>query len=134
MSAKTSDWLGGEQPPGGLALWFGVLAPALAWLLHLLISYGLAALACGPGWPFFTFAGLRGGQALMALLTVVALAVIVAAAWANRRYLRRWPVSDPWHGTHLATWLAQAGLWLSGMFFVAVLFAGIADIVVSQCR
>jgi hypothetical protein len=134
VSAESSDWSWGERLPRGRALWFGVLAAPLAWLLHLLASYGLAALTCATGWPFFTIAGLRGVQGLMALLTLAALAVILAAAWASFQHLRAWSPADPWHGTHLPQWMAYSGLLLSGMFFIAVLFTGIADIVVTQCR
>jgi hypothetical protein len=37
------------ESPRSLALWFGVLAPPLAWASHLLLGDGLFELGCSPG-------------------------------------------------------------------------------------
>jgi hypothetical protein len=114
--------------------WFGVLAGPLGWLVHLLASYGMSALACAKGWPGFTLFGWGGAQALIAGLTLAIEALIVAAGWRAYHHWRRLRDQGGRGGSGFDQWMAFAGLLLSGMFFIAVLFAGIPAIALRPCR
>ena len=125
-----------ELEPHPRALWFGVLAGPLGWLAHLLASYGIAALACARGWPGFTLAGLSVAQTLMVGLTLAIEVVIGSAAWSAYTHWRRYQQAGERgrNRTHFTRWMAKAGMLVSGMFFIAVLFGGIPDILVRACR
>ncbi|CAJ0785018.1 hypothetical protein [Ralstonia chuxiongensis] len=80
----------GGCPVSRAALWFGVLAPPLAWSAHALCSYLVASRLCGSGDAGSAAAGLRYALSTPFLLvTAVTLAVALAGAWVGHRNWER---------------------------------------------
>jgi hypothetical protein len=129
-----TGWSSPELKRHGRALWFGVLTGPVAWLGHLLVSYVMASLTCRRAWPGFTLFGWSGGQALMVIFTLAVLALITAAGWQAYQHWRRLRARAGWRGTGFDQWVAFSGVLLSGMFFVAVVCAGVPAVVLLPCR
>lgn len=127
------------------ALLFGLLAPPLVWAIQLYLNFGLASHACFPGeTPRATF--LSGWEQLwIALLAVnVVCAAICAiglfASGYSWRRLRGQPAvvaGAPGERTHGAgdrlRSFAVAGLMVSGVFTVAILFDTVYLWALSTC-
>ncbi|KAB1087303.1 hypothetical protein F4V91_13255 [Neorhizobium galegae] len=115
-------------------LWTLFTAPTV-WALHFIACYATVAVFCAKRLPSsFTFDGVR---IALVIVTVLALAMIVLAgylAW------RQWGfgAADPPHDepTRDARTLFQgfATLLLSGLSFVAVVFASIPLIFIAECQ
>jgi hypothetical protein len=97
-------------------LWFGALAGAIAWSLHLLVAYALVGVACATG------LGI-----LIDLTTLVTALVTVAGGVAAWRNWRRPEIGD---GGRL---LAVGGMLLNGMFLFAILVEGYPNLVLGPC-
>lgn len=97
-------------------LWFGALAGAIAWSLHLLVAYALVGVACATG------LGI-----LIDLTTLVTALVTVAGGVAASRNWRRPEIGD---GGRL---LAVGGMLLNGMFLFAILVEGYPNLVLGPC-
>jgi len=111
-----------------------VLTGPLAWLVHLTVSYVLASLTCLRVWPGFTIFGWSGGLVMMIVFTLAILALIATAGWLAFQHWRRLSRRTDWRGTGFDRWMAFSGVLLSGMFFVAVLFAGLPAVMLQPCR
>ena len=114
------------------SLWTLFTAPVV-WALHFLASYGAFSVYCAK-------AGGTGFDTLrlvLALITVLALAVIVMAAWLA---WRQWGfgAQDPPHDepTDRSRTLFQgfATLLLSGLSFIAVLYGALPLIFIEGCQ
>jgi hypothetical protein len=128
-----TDWSSGQLKRHERGLWYGVLAGPLGWLVHLLASYAMAALTCSRGWPGFTLFGWSGGQTIMLIFTLAVEALIASAGWTAYHDWMRFPARPGWRGNGFERWMAFSGVLLSGMFFVAVLFAGFPLVALRPC-
>ena len=72
-----------------LSLWFGVLGGAIAWLLHLLLAYGIAEFGCVSGVGDTHFLGFSGVAVLELIVTCITLAVAISASLIAQRNLHR---------------------------------------------
>ncbi|WP_164102415.1 hypothetical protein [Candidatus Laterigemmans baculatus] len=70
-------------------LWFSVLGGAVAWTLHLLLSYGVAEFGCVSPFRTIDWIGLSGVAWLEILVTLLTLAVAVASTLIALRIKRR---------------------------------------------
>jgi len=129
-----TEWSSSELKRHGRRLWFGVLTGPLAWLVHLTVSYVLTSLTCLRVWPGFTIFGWSGGLAIIIVFTLAILALIATAGWLAFQHWSRLESQTGWRGTGLDRWMALSGVLLSGMFFVAVLYAGLPAVVLQSCR
>lgn len=116
------------------SLWTLFTAPVV-WALHFLASYGAFSVYCAKaGGAPFSFDTLRMA---LAVITVMALAMIVLSAWLA---WRQWGfgIHDPPHDepTEHARTLFQgfATLLLSGLSFVAVTYGALPLIFIAGCR
>jgi hypothetical protein len=79
--------------------WLSLLLGSAIWFLHLNLVYGLASLACKWDWFPFTFAGLPALLVFEALITLVALLlmlVVIYLPWRDwRRYQSGPPADNP---------------------------------------
>jgi len=105
-----------------LPLWFGVLAPPLAWGAHLVLGDLIFELGCSPGVRGHTLAGLS--LETWALIQTLVAAVIIAAAGvlAGAAWRRIHAISDgtAWNRAHA---LALAGM-ASGLIYLALIAYG----------
>lgn len=114
MQSPIADWL----------LWFGVLGGAMAWLLHLLLSYGVSEFGCVSAFADTRLLGFSGVAWLEAGVSVLALALAIGAsviAQRNRRLLSgevnaaRLESGDP------RVFMARSGVLASGLFVFIIL-------------
>jgi hypothetical protein len=114
-----------DRPRGKLLLWTGFLAPALAFLLNLEVSYGLVPPACR-----------ADSEWTIHLANLLCLLISAGAGWIAwgewRRTGRRWP--DDGVGTEpRSRFLAALGV-LSGGFFALVIVAQwLGTVILNPC-
>jgi len=107
------------------ALWFGVLAGPLAWLLHLGLSYPLVPLSCATEW----------GAVFHLISLVTALAAVAAAtvAWQSWQQLRaEGPEGTVQYGRQ--GFMALAGLLKSILFLAVILAQWLPVLFISPCN
>jgi hypothetical protein len=109
-----------------VALWFGALGGALAWTVHLLLSYALVAPACA-----------AGGVWMLHAVTVGTLAPTILAGLLSHRAWQRHR-ADPQTGVRgeKSGWrrfMALAGLVLSVLFGLAIVLEGLPAAILSPC-
>lgn len=105
------------------ALWFTLWAGAAAWLLHLLLVYGIAEFGCRAGWGDRLFLGLSHvSWSLLAVTgaTLVLASVATAVGWRNAR-LSRALATELSADNHARLFTARAGWITSGLFVVIIL-------------
>lgn len=121
---------------GLLALGFGIVGAPLAWNTELLVGSALSGHQCYPRnlpLPVPLWAGT--GEVLLAM-SLVALALGVAAAWVSWHSWTRTREEKPGsaHGGNGRTrFMALSGLLTSGLFLVALVFTIAAVALVPLC-
>jgi len=101
------------------SLWFGLLGGAIAWLLHLLLAYGIAEFGCVSGVGDTQFLGLSGVAALEILVTILTLAIAGSASVIAQRNYDRDSSGDPSidQGMHdPRVFMARSGVLTSRLF------------------
>jgi len=115
-----------SQGLGLLALWLGLLAAPVAWLVNLLLSYSLVLWACSTGRQY--------------TLHLVTLAMLLVAAGGGLMAWRAWQqAGSEWHNEAggvlpRSRFMAAMGILLSGLFFLVILAQGIPSFVLSACE
>ncbi|MDY7227705.1 hypothetical protein [Hyalangium rubrum] len=107
------------------ALWVGVLAPPLAWLFLLQVSYSVVTTDCRQAQPL-----LMHGLTLGALLLV---GVGALAAWRSWKALRAEPASLESEGPGRARFMALLGLVESALFALVIVSNSISTFLLSPC-
>jgi hypothetical protein len=113
-------------------LWFGVLAPPVAWGAHILIGDLIFELGCSPGVRSHTLGGLSL-EFWAVLQTLVAALIIVAAgllAWGAWRRLSSTSDGTAWHR---ASALALAGVASGVIYLLLVAFDLVAPLILRGC-
>jgi hypothetical protein len=112
-------------PPGTLALWTGLLAGPIAWLLALEIAYVLVEASCR-GTPAV---GLHAASVSM-LVAALAGGLLAGSAWI--RAGAEWD-DDAAEPESRRRFLAIGGMFTSALFSLAILGQWIATWIVSPC-
>lgn len=107
-------------------IWIGVLGGAVAWSLHLLLSYLAIAMSCRGGWTAEVVAALGGVIPVLHALSALGVLGALVAGGAAILVLRRG--EDPRHRG-----LASVGLGLDAIFLVAIGFAASSVFLVPVC-
>lgn len=112
-------------------LWFGILAPFVAWTLNELAGYVIADRSCVAGGGSLTTAGWIG----LFTLNLLALAVAAGAGVVSHRVFREWssqplPRSEGWGRVEF---MALAGVFISGLLLLNILYFGIMPFIVDPC-
>jgi hypothetical protein len=130
------------RPPGFVAIvtpWFVLLGGAAAWVLHLVLAYGIVEIACQSdrldgvllGLPMADFFG----YALTLLAGLTALAAGLLAYGRLVEDPRVDPVDDP--GAHEVfgrrRFMTYVGLLMNGLFLVAILAGGLPFLFLRAC-
>lgn len=110
-------------------LWFSFLGPAIAWLVHLLVSYAFVSIGCD-------VAPEQGVAMSLHLLTAIFAMVAVACGLVSYRiWLRIKPLAldlrsepDPW-----VTFMSIGGLINAGLFLVIIVATWSTLLVLSPC-
>jgi hypothetical protein len=122
-----------ERSSRSFALWFGLLAPPLAWGAHLLMGDGIFELGCARGFTQKEIVGLPLAtaaiieSALMAGVTVLA-GVLSYRAWRRLRRER--------DGTSLdrATAIAVMGMASAAFYLAIILFGILPSLLLHACE
>jgi hypothetical protein len=111
-----------------LALWGGILVPAGAWSVHLLLGYLLVTLACLGNWPLLVLGLLlHGFTLLLALVTVVSTVIAYRAGRA---------ATGPGETTDARdrrTFMVHLAIFLGALFLLLILAGDIPNFFVRPC-
>ena len=99
-------------------LWFGLLGGTTAWAAHLLVSYAIVALGCGP-------LGETAVRVLLVVVTVLTGAVAVVSLVAARQIT---PARTTWRLS-----FARAGVLLDGLAIFGIIVAGTLPFALRAC-
>ncbi len=113
-------------------LWFGVLAPPLAWLTHLLLGDLIYELGCAPGTRAKEIFGLSLHMWTLAA-TIALLAVTVAAGVLAFRALRRLMAESDGASLDRATAMAFVGVASSLLYGAIQVFGLLPSFVLAPC-
>ncbi|HEY2777762.1 MAG TPA: hypothetical protein VGI77_07635 [Gaiellaceae bacterium] len=108
-------------------VWFGVLAPPLAWAAQLVTAYAFEEAGCGRPDSSLWGAGLGG---LTGIVVIACGVLAVAGGAASFTVLR---VARPSDGTGLAAFLAAWGVSASFIFLLAIVLTGISLVPLDAC-
>lgn len=125
MPSSTSRRALSSAPRTLLALWTGILAGPLVYLLDLELSYALANRACE-----------AGSAALYALTTAAAAAIVAAAGLLSWREWRRLPESADMTGARAVDrnrFLAVSGLAFSAGFLLLIVSNFVPKFMLGVC-
>src|SRR5690606_2864075 len=123
--------IGGEPPVGRGRLFVAVFGGAIAWSLHLLVSYLIIAVFCNARWP-----GLRTALVAATLLSAAGAAAsgaVAYRAWRRRVNGQAWDaaLSDP-HG-RATGFLLVMGMVAAGLFLLIILLGGLPPFLLPGC-
>ena len=103
-------------------LLFVALGAPVSWALHLLAVYFVQTMDCITAWD--------GSGWVIALLTVLAAAVALAAGWIALRLRRAIPDDE---GNHWIGFVALLGIGGAPVFTMGIVLAGLAPAFVATC-
>lgn len=118
-------------------LWFGTAGPMTAWILHGISSFVISDAACAGGhvasWASFS---IRGLQAILIGITVVALSVSVGGGLVAYGAWRSLSAAELHRDPARARgeFLAAAGVFISIIFSLAIIWAGLAPLLTGLCE
>jgi hypothetical protein len=111
---------------GLMLLWFGFLGSAIAWLLHLVISYVLVLPACMYGIPIVIHAA-----SLLLLGTALLSGWISYGSWQD---LGRSTEDEEGGVVGRSRWMALSGMVAGGWFALVIVAQWIPAFMLSPCR
>jgi hypothetical protein len=118
--------------PRSFALWFGVLAPPLAWGIHLVLGDLIFELGCSPGvsGPGILGLSLETWAVIETVVAAVITAVAGATAHAAWRRLRVIANGTAWNRAHA---MALAGMGSAFIYLALIAYGFMAPIFLSRC-
>lgn len=124
--------------PGAAALWYGLLGAPAVWSLQLVVGYALVAVPCEVDPATRGTASTTGVPEAAIAVSVVAF---LLAAGALSTAIRSWRAAPAEEGTvleravrHRIAFMAFAGIFVSVLFTIGVVFATVGLFVLSPCR
>lgn len=109
-------------------IWFGVLAPPLAWAAQLVTGYAFEEAGCGRPDASLFGAGLNG---LTAIVVILCGALAAAGGAAS---LTAWHATRPSDESGPGLFLAGWGLAASFIFLLAIVLTGVSLIPLDACN
>lgn len=132
-----------QEGPGVVALLFGLAAGPAAWIIHLLLDYGLSSYACYPADQPHLRAPPPGWAAEKPVLAAITLACLVLAglglwtSWLNWRNTREEQIKGPHHvievGEGRSCFLSLCGMLTSAGFAIAIAVSAASIVRVPSC-
>jgi hypothetical protein len=121
--------------PVAWRVWCALLGAPSAWALHFLAAYGLMEAGCAADWDQSNIIGLNGVAAAVLLATLLTIPALLATGLVAHSLLRR--AREETGRSNAATasdaHIGQAGLILSALFLVAVIFETVPVLVLQPC-
>ncbi len=112
-------------------VWLTVfLAGAIAWSLHLMVSYAVASMGCTFALDHMTLFGISAIPFLIGLITL--LAALVSISTGVLAY-RKWQRTEVNQVDGFARFLTLGGTVLNGLFTVLILFEAVPVLMVRPC-
>jgi hypothetical protein len=130
------------RPPGpaaALAPWFAFLGGAAAWVLHLVMAYGIAEIACRSDRLAGTLLGMPLADVFGLALTLLAGLTAIGAGVVAYGFVAADPRTDPIDDTGaLETigrrrFMGYGGLLMNGLFLLAILGGGLPFLYLRAC-
>jgi hypothetical protein len=115
-----------------LPLWFGVLAPPLAWLAHLLLGDLLYELGCAAGMRTKAILGLRL-DAWAVIQTAALLSITIAAGMLAFRAWRQLQAQSNGGSLDRAKAMALVGVASSALYTLILLFGLLPSMFLPEC-
>jgi hypothetical protein len=119
--------------PGARHLWFALLGAGAAWMVRFMAAYLLLEVACRAGWQQQRLLGLNGVAVAVLLTTIVCAPVAAASGAMAWRTLRRGRAEATGDALERDSYIGGAGLFLSGLFLLAMLAETIPALVLAPC-
>jgi hypothetical protein len=118
--------------PRSFALWFGVLAPPLAWGVHLVLGDLIFELGCSPGAGGTGILGLSLETWAVLETVVAALITVAAGATAHAAWRRLRAISDgtAWDRAHA---MALAGMASAFIYLALIAYGFLAPLFLNRC-
>jgi hypothetical protein len=113
-------------------LWFGIVAPPLAWLAHLLLGDLIFELGCAPGMRSKALFGLSL-HVWAVVESVVLLALTVAAGLLSFRAMRRLQAESNGASLDRAQAMAVVGVASAVLYALIIAFGVAPSFVLPQC-
>jgi hypothetical protein len=114
-----------SSAPAILLLWAGILAGPMAWALDLSISYAIVKWTCS-----------SQHTVVLHAITIVAMLLTAAGAWASTIALRRGPadaVDDAARPADRAKFMALLGLTSCALFALAIIASVVPRVALDAC-
>jgi hypothetical protein len=121
-------------------IWFGLIAGPVVWAAHFTLTYALASTACQSGFLVDrTLFGINALTATLILITIVALAIMIYAAFLSHR---NWQILRSHNDPHLIgvpeenrhRFMAFSGLALNIIFMVSVILSILPSFFFNPCQ
>jgi hypothetical protein len=118
--------------PRSVPLWFGVLAPPLAWGAHLVLGDLIFELGCSPGVRGPGILGLSLESWALIETVVVAAITVAAGVLAYRSWRRLRPISNgtAWGRAHA---MALAGMGSAFIYLALIAYGFMAPFFLNRC-
>ena len=107
-------------------LWLGLLGGPLVWATYFTIGYFFVEASCRTA-TGSTIIGLPGPAVIVVALTIVSLLLVLVA---GRLAYQQWRQAA---GPESGRFMAEAGLFTSGLFAFVILITGIPALVLAPC-
>ncbi len=113
-------------------LWFAIIAPPIAWAVQGLFGWYFGGADCANG-------SAGGGGTLQLAETCVSIAMAVVAivglvkALGNWRHTAEPARLETANGRTTVQYLSAAGALISGIFLIAIVWAGVGAVIVNAC-
>ena len=114
-----------------LARWFGLLGGVLAWAADLGLVSHFESAPCQAGMRRLQLFGLSGVQVAI-LATTVVLALVAGAAGLAAWWTSEHAGAQATGSADRTSFVAVGGMYLSGLFIIAILFTGINGLFAAQ--
>jgi hypothetical protein len=115
-------------------LWFGVLAPPLAWAAHLVLGDGIFELGCARGFRDHRILGVSLRAWATIQTSFFAAVTILAGVLAYRAWLQLRSVEPEGVAVGRARAMAIAGVASSILYFLIILFGFFPPLFLQSCR
>jgi hypothetical protein len=116
-----------SEEPRGFRLWFGSFGAAIAWFVHLNVTYILVPVTCGIGGPIAMYI-----SSTVLILVAIASGAVAWQSWRGLGDEARGNLLGAMEGSRKG-FMLYAGVLAAGVFLLAILLATIPIFFLDPC-